>query len=532
MKVLVLKLKFALILLSLTFINIFRILACKFFEKVTNMKRTQYLLLCFALIWSCIPIIDKIAPTIQEVNNLRLIYHIQDTIQLFLTYRDNNRLDSVTVSINRQVPPASNPWRYFIRRSVKGRRYEDTLRIPIPKDAPLGIYNLSIRLQDFAKLQAVPKDTIFELRGDNRPPRINNLSVVSTGVGISPERDITGNFITCRSAIIQLAGLITDNIRVREVRVSLNDGATNLLNTARVVNSDTVRLLGLFDRDIRIPSNVADGRVLRLTVTVLDGEGNTASQSFNFIINCDDQAPSLNITRTSPQINANREVNLIEGGVFRILEGTATDNRGLGTLTVTFNEVNQTRRVVFEQNLNGATSVNLAELLASASPNLFQPPANAPVGSIYELVVSVRDIAGNVATPIRILITIIRDEPPVIFIANVYVDGKELILGVPSQGAAAANIVGRGQTVQIEGKIEDDSGLEYIQILWGPSGQETMVVNLRGSDITLPFDFANPISINRFRVPDDRQITTCNLIIKVKDLKNPEVLRQITFLVR
>lgn len=496
-------------------------------RKATNMKRTQYILLCFALIWSCIPIIDKIAPTIQEVNNLRLTYHLQDTIQVFLTYRDNDRLDSVTVSINRQVPPATNPWRYFTKRAIRGRRYEDTLKIPIPKDAPLGIYNLSIRLQDFAKLQAIPKDTIFELLGDNRPPRINNLLVISTGVGVAPERDIAGNFITCRSSIIQLAGLITDNIRIREVRVSLNEGATNLLNTARVVNSDTVRLVGLFDRDIRIPSNVADGRVLRLTVTALDGDGNSVSQSFNFIINCDDQAPSLNITKTNPQINANGEVNLIEGSSFRILEGTATDNKGLGTLTVTFNEINQTRRVVFERNLNGATSVDLAELLASAGSNLFQPPANAPVGSIYELIISIRDIAGNVATPIRILITIIRDEPPTIFIANVYVDGKELILS-----STAANIVGRGQTVQIEGKIEDDNGLEYIQILWGVPGQETTIVNLKGEDITLPFDFANPISVNRFRVPDSRTVTSHNLIIKVKDLKNPEVVRQITFLIR
>ncbi|GAB4188473.1 MAG: hypothetical protein OHK0057_27190 [Thermoflexibacter sp.] len=491
------------------------------------MKRTQYLLLCLALIWSCIPIVDKIAPTIQDINNLRLVYHIQDTIQIFLTYRDNSRLDSVTVSINRQVPPANNPWRYFSRRSIKGRRYEDTLKIPIPKDAPLGIYNLSVRLQDFSKLQSVPKDTIFELLGDNRPPRINNLLVISTGVGVAPERDIADNFITCRSSIIQLSGLITDNIRVREVRVSLNDGATNLLNTARVVNSDTVRLVGLFDRDIRIPSNVPDGRILRLTVTALDGEGNSASQSFNFIINCDDQTPSLNITRTSPQINANREVNVIEGSNFRILEGTATDNRGLGTLTVTFNEVNQPRRVVFERNLSGATNVNLAELFASANPNLFQPPANAPAGAIYELIISVRDIAGNLATPIRILITVIRDEPPAIFIANVYVDGKELVLSPTS-----ANIVGRGQTVQIEGKIEDDSGLEYIQILWGPPGQETTIVNLKGEDITLPFDFANPISVNRFKVPDSRVVDTHNLIVKVKDLKNPEVVRQITFLIR
>jgi hypothetical protein len=86
--------------------------------------------------------------------------------------------------------------------------------------------------------------------------------------------------------------------------------------------------------------------------------------------------------------------------------------------------------------------------------------------------------------------------------------------------------------VQIEGKIEDDSGLEYVQILWGVPGQETTVVNLKGEDITLPFDFANPISVNRFRVPDSRAVDAHNLIIKVKDLKNPEVVRQITFLIR
>lgn len=491
------------------------------------MKRTQFLLICFVLICSCIPIIDKIAPSIQDFNNFRLSYHVQDTILLYLTYRDNDKLDSVTVNVSRQVPPASSPWRYQTTKSIKGRRFEDTLRIPIPKNAPTGIYNLKVFVKDFAKLQAVPKDTIFELLADNRPPVIQRVTIASTGVGTTPQTDALGRFITCRASTIRLGsnGFIVDNVRVREVRVALNDittnPAVNLINTARVVSNDTIRLAGLFDRDIRVPNDIPNGRTLQLVIIALDGEGNvSAPVRFNFIVNCDDQAPSFSIARTSPQIAPNRTVGIIEGSTFRILEATAADETGLSSINITFNEINQTRNTVFEQNLNGVRTIDVAALLATR-PNLFQLPANAVAGGIFELVVTVRDISGNTAQIFRILLTVIRDELPTIFIANAYIDSKEIRLG-------ATNLISRGQVLQIEGKVDEDRSLEYIKIDWGPSGQEANVVNLKEADITLPFDLADRKSVNKFRVPE--QATGLYiLIIRVKDLKNPEQIVKYSF---
>lgn len=494
------------------------------------MKRTQFLLLCFILIWSCIPIVDKIAPTIQDFSNFRLSYHVQDTILLYLTYRDNDKLDSVTVGISRQVPPASTPWNYLRKRGLRGRRFEDTLRIPIPKEAPTGIYNLRIFLNDFAKLQAVPKDTIFELLADNKAPIIRNASIASTGVGATPQIDASGRFITCRSSTIQFGSgsLVVDNVRVREVRVAVNDitanPAVNLINTARVVGNDTVRLAGLFDRDIRIPSDIVNGRTLQLVITATDGDGNvSAPQRFNFVVNCDDQAPTFAIARTSPQLSPTREVNIIEGSIFRIVEATATDETGLGLLNVTFNPINQQRTTVLEQNLGGAKTTDIAALLAT-KPNLFQIPASAVAGSIYELIVNVRDVAGNTAQVFRILLTVVRDEPPTIFIANTYIDSKEIRLSTE-----ATNLIGRGQVFQIEGKVDEDKALEYIKIDWGVTGAEANIVDLKGANLTLPFDFADQKSINKFRVPDTSAISTYTLIIRVKDLKNPEQTLRYTF---
>lgn len=491
------------------------------------MKRTQLLLLCFVLICSCIPIIDKVAPTIQDFNNFRLSYRVQDTILLYLTYRDNDKLDSVTINVSRQVPPATSPWRYLTTKAIKGRRFEDTLRIPIPKDAPTGIYNLRVFVKDFAKLQAVPKDTIFELLADNRPPVIQKVTITSTGVGTTPQTDALGRFITCRASTIRLggSGIIVDNLRVREVRISLNDITTspaiNLINTARVVSNDTIRLAGLFDQDIRVPNDVANGRTLQLVLTALDGEGNvSAPVRFNFVVNCDDQAPSFSILRTSPQIAPNRSVGIIEGSTFSILEAIATDETGLGSINITFNEVNQTRNTVFEQNLNGVKTIDVATLLAT-KPNLFQLPANAVAGGIFELVVTVRDVSGNTAQIFRVQLTVIRDEFPTIFVANAYIDNKEIRLGT-------TNLIARGQVLQIEGKVEEDRGLEYIRIDWGPSGQEANIVNLKGADITLPFDFADQRSVNKFRVPE-QGTGSYTLIIRVKDLKNPEQIVRYTF---
>ncbi len=500
------------------------------------MKRTYFLLLCFVLIWSCIPIVDKIAPTIQDFSNFRLTYHVQDTILLFMTYRDNDRLDSVSININRQVPPAANPWRYFSKRSIRGRRFEDTIRIPIPRNAATGIYDLDVRLLDFSKLQSRPQDTIFELLGDNRAPIISRLLVTNTGVGNIPQTDAQGRFITCRSSVIRFSGFVTDNIRVREVRASLTDitvaPAVNLLNTARVVTGDTIRLANLFDNDIRIPSNIANGRTLQLTLTAIDGEGNlSTAQRLNFVVNCDDQAPTFAVVRTTPQIAPSREVGVIEGSRFQILDATAADDTGLGLLTVTFNQVNQARNTVLQRNLGGAKRVRIDSLLA-LTPNLFQLPANAIPGAIYELVVTITDLSGNSIQPFQILITVIRDEPPVVFVANTYIDNKEVRLIRSSGlagGTAALNQIGRGQVLQVEGKVEEDRALEYIRIFWGPTGQETQVVDLKGADITLPFDFADARSINRFRVPDTRNIDTYTLIIRVKDLKNAEEITRYVF---
>jgi hypothetical protein len=118
-------------------------------------------------------------------------------------------------------------------------------------------------------------------------------------------------------------------------------------------------------------------------------------------------------------------------------------------------------------------------------------------------------------------------------VANTYVDNVEVrlrpIASISTGGDIILNQIGRGQVLQIEGKIEEDRALEYVRIAWGPTGQETQIVDLKGTDITLPFDFADARSINRFRVPDTRNVDTYTLIIRVKDLKNAEVVIRYVF---
>ena len=514
------------------------------------MKRTQILLLCFIMVWSCIPIVDKIAPSIQDFNNLSLTYRVQDTIRLFLTYRDNDRLDSVSISIRRQVPPSGNPWVYFSKRAIRGRRFEDTIRIPIRRDAPLGIYDLDVRVKDFAKLSSVPLDTVFELLGDNRAPVISRFSILSTGVGSIPQTDLQGRFVTCRSSVIRMGGFVTDNIRVREVRATLSDITANpavtLISTSRsnATGRDTVNLLGLFDNEIRIPNTTANGRILQLAISAVDLDGNQSTPiRTNFIVNCDDQPPAFALRQTSPAFITRGDVNevsLIEGSTFRVLDATASDESGLGSIAVSFNELNQPRNIVFQRNFAGTITRLRIDSLLATTPNLFQLPANAAPGAIYEIIFTIRDRSGNEAVtppPLRFLITVIRDEPPIFSPPTLitYIDSKEVRL-IPSLSATNINInqIARGQTLQIEGKIEEDRALEYIRVFWGPTGQETQLVDLKTADITLPFDFASLAARtgragNTFAVPDTRVGSSYSLIIRAKDLKNPEIVLRYVF---
>lgn len=466
----------------------------------------------------CIPIIDRFAPEIELVTPLQQSYSVQDTIRLILSFGDNDRVDSAIISIRRvgEASVSGQIWNPTIVRKLRGRRIDDTVRIVIPPTAQLGTYEMTIRLFDFSKNQGV-ESFRFNVIGDQRPPIIRQLDIVGL------PRNQQGDFIVCRQTVINLTGLATDNIRIREVRAEI----PTLLTVTRLVNADSVRFDNLFGRDLRIPANIPDNVRLLLTITVIDHNNNSTSRSFALQMDCDDQPPQIRVQTTSPQINERQEASIIEGDHFRILAATITDNRGLARMAITFNPVGARRDTVFRLNLAG-TSVQLGSILANQR---FTPPA-VP-GAVYELVIFATDQAGNQASPFRIVINVVKDEPPQIIIAQMQINKNPISI-------SPQNFISRGDTLEIFGKVIEDRALEYLQIFWGTENALERVVNLSASQLTpLPFDLADPRSVNRFIVPrlspipfPGSTLLVYILQLRAKDTRNPEVVVTYRFIVR
>jgi hypothetical protein len=431
-----------------------------------------------------------------------------------VVFTDNEQLDSLVVAIRKNaVTGTGEEWEPVITRRIQGRRLEDSVKIPIPARAQLGRYDLVITIFDRAGNLNRTVNT-FELRGDNRPPQI--LEAILLGL----DRDAAGNYIACRQSVFDFTGRIQDNIALSEVRAVI----PGVIDVRRLIQGSSVNLNGLFGRDLRLPESVQDNSRLVLTLSATDANNNTASVTFNVLINCDDQPPIIEILRTQPQINAQRETRIIEGTSFSILEGTLQDNRRLSRLNITFNRASDLLRdTVFRANFNTAGPVQLGTLLAAQR---FALPPDAIPGQVFELVLFATDSAGNSAPPFRIQLNVTKDEPPLILLAEVRING---VLTELRENAEV--LLPSASFVEIAGKIQDDLALEFVEILWGPRGNEGVLARLGAAQLqNLPFDFLQTGSVSRFEIPAGTPPdSSYSLIIRAKDTKNPIVERRYFF---
>ena len=487
------------------------------YDIMKKATQTAFLLFLWGSIWSCIPIEDRLNPNILAVQ-LEDTYSVQDTMFIPVDYSDNEQLDSFVVSIRKIDGTIRNPWNYQKIDTIRGgRRYKDTLQIPIPINVDTGRYEIEFECYDFSKNMARTSAS-FLVQSDRRGPQIREFKIV----GLS--QDQNGNYLTCRLEVINIEGLVTDNTGIKLIRASLS----NLISPARITDSDSISFTNLFERDLRIPNTVKDGEILTLKLTVIDENNNTASQEARFLIGCDDSPPQVIIENTSPEIGANQEVNLVEGTTLKIQDGYITDNSQLQRLAVTFNPLNAVRDTVFSINLtNNPTDTIFLNTLPKTA-NTFTLPQDASSGDTYELIYFALDTAQNTAKPIRILVNVIKDDIPSIFVTNAYTNDIELDLNADSL------FIGAGEELQVEGKIEEDKSLQYIRIYWGLKGFTSLQREILGENITeLPFDLSDLQSLNTFRVPtiiDTGRVY--ELRIEAKDTKNSPTIVQYFFHIR
>ncbi len=497
-----------------------------------NMKKDIY----YCFVWlslffgACIGIEDKIAPLNEsaiyaENNAPRTAYRIGDTLIVPIFIRDNSRIDTVRVNVRRAEGSLFNTFKVdYVRKAPGGRAFRDTIRRYIPPEAEQGEYLVEIVAQDFSKNKSNIVNYSVNIQDDGDRPVITSFRVSVNNTPLKAD----GSSVVCRLDVIRIEGAARDNIVIRELRATLT-GATDLpyrldqkeINFATVIGSE-----------LKVPASAQNGSTLTLELIVRDGAGNQDSRQIKFKVDCDDQAPLIEITRTSPAfstVGTSREVRVVEGASFQVLDGKITDERGIKRLTVTMgllnipnpdvllnrNDFASAQNVVFQTAVRGTRAERINFLSASA-------------GQTYELLMITEDVSGNTSVPYRILISILKDELPNILITDFYLDN------ISTRVTAGENPIRAGQVLRIEGKIIEDFRLQELKIYWGVRNSPATLVNLSANNLTnLPFDFSSSGSRNVFPVPTDATAGTIyELKIEVKDNKNPTEIQRYFFKVQ
>jgi hypothetical protein len=484
------------------------------------MKKLLYFFLAYILVWACIPIEDKIKPTIEPFR-VEKEYHLLDSLIVPLTFRDNEKLDSFTWAIRDLSGSLTNRWGAVSsgKKIRGGRLRRERFAMQIPATAEQNTYSLTINVYDGGKNITTSTDT-FRILGDNEKPTIDFQ--VTNPYSIDKA---TGLPLFCRLDVIRLKGKITDNVGLQDITAEIR----GKVRSPKVLQFTTAYDFSeeLFRNDIRLPTDIEDNTTLQLSISVTDLAGNINQKSFTFFVNCDDKPPIIQIDSTRPSINAESEAGVIEGTEFRILQGKISDNRHLKDFSITFNPLNALKRdTIFSRRaIKTGGPLELKSLLTNT---VFKLPTTSKAGDVYEVLLNLSDTSGNSAPVRRILLNVLKDELPSIFVTNTYLDNQEFVV------LSGNNPIKAGQTLKIEGKIEEDNKLDYIRINWGQRGQLQEQVRLNAAQlITLPFDFSDPQSKKTFKVPETAASGAIyELEIRVKDSKNDEVVRKYVFVIQ
>ncbi|MCC5944391.1 MAG: DUF4625 domain-containing protein [Bernardetiaceae bacterium] len=465
----------------------------------------------------CIPIEDRFPPNIGTLN-ISDSYNWGDTLELATVLTDNSSLASALITIKAQSEEG-NSWRVNHQIPLEGRRFDLNYSIVIPMRTILGQYVLELEVVDGGG-NVSRKEAKFTIGSDVRAPRFENLFISNL-----PRRPNADNqsYLGCRLDALSIVGEVIDSNGI--VRLTAKLG--NLPEVLRLFEpAETfINLEGIFDGALRIPNNIANGTDIPLILRAVDRDGNEGSQTLIIRVECDDEAPQIRIIRTSPPLNEDREVRIVQGGKFSLLETEISDNQFLDRLFIRFGRDNEALEEILNLELNTSETVNLEELLGE--PFSITIPEEARPGDVYILSLRARDSAQNVSSAQRIRINVMPDLPPVILISNLLINGQERTY-VPEQ----VKPLSPNSSVRIEGKIEEDVSFEYIRIAWGRRGALADVVNLNEADLEgkTPFNLADPASQNVFRVPQDATAGQIyELQIKAKDLRNPEVSKTLLF---
>jgi hypothetical protein len=463
---------------------------------------------------ACIPLEDIESPTVSpniEDFPLEDTYFYSDTVKIKAVYTDNSVLDTVGVQIKKlNLLPNEDPWDYSFVVDIDGRRYDTLFQIVVPNYKAIGDYEVFLFAKDGEGNFSSTLDT-FAIGGDITPPVITNLEIDLP--------KLNNQFIACRSTLIPvISGSATDNIEVRKIEVTIDGGAPSPI-TVSGTSVNIAQILTQFASNLRIPPNAANGSLVNFTISVVDGAGNKSSKNFEILVNCDDQAPTLEFVSSEPEIDENRQVSIIQGTDFEILEIIAQDNSFLDSAFVYFYPSTSEPILVDSVELSTSEPVNLADVMDL----VFSIPINDPIGKKYDVVFVVTDTTGR-SIDYRIELTVLEDKAPSIFVGPTYIRNVTTTFSEDINNPVAVKV---GDFITFDGRVEEDNEIRNFVIKWG----DNVVVDLR-EFTSNTLNLADYNDEQSCIIPRNTPVgTTFVLFISVTDSRNQKVERSYYFIV-
>ncbi|MGF1533994.1 MAG: DUF4625 domain-containing protein [Bernardetiaceae bacterium] len=478
------------------------------------MRRPLYLCCFLCLLGACIPIEDAFNPNINDLD-VGDQYALEDTLRVRAILTDNFNLTRAFIEIVQIAGERESPWQISDSLHLQGRRFELEYKAKIPLDAVPGTYEVSVVVVDAGGNESFLRGR-FVVRGDIRGPQeIEPIRLLEPAD--DPFLIVDGRTVVCRQTLLQLEGVIRDNIGIARVRAQLGDlpGITRLVTPSQ----EEVRLQEVFADGIRIPSNIPNGQTLDLLIEATDTDNNTIRRTIPLLVFCDDVAPLIENLSTSPAFDSlSREVNVIEGGVLTITDLLVSDDLGLDRLWVFFNPIGSTRDTLYNLLLDDAFALNLDDLEAINNGPLVLPlPEVARFGDRYEVVLLARDMSGNLSEPQGLVINVRNDAAPRITITEVLINNR-LQESDTTQGTAARPYqIRERERVNLRGKITDDRQLSEIAFVWG--GTQVLLLNESDLGNTAVFDLEDArLTSDLFTIPRDTPAgTSYQLTIRARD---------------
>ncbi len=488
-------------------------------------KRYLFLFLLVSFLGACIPIEDKFKPFILNFD-LEDSYFLQDSILIAATLTDDIGIETVIVSVGYDDPTAPSAWSKIDSFSTRGGRVFnlDTFFV-VPTRIKQGNYFMTITVRDVGgNLETATEN--FQILGDARGPVFSEVLIANMPedeLGApSNGSDFGGSYLACANQSVFFTGTLTDNLGIAKLEAyyeNLPDGIEGLSESRILDNREEVSMENIFGDDLKIPLGLTPEDKFLLVLEATDKDGNTSRYEFDLTIDedCDSEAPIVNVLETFPDIDLElNQASIVQGDTLFVTAVEVTDNKKIRRFLAKLRTPTAGETVLIDDSVD-VEALYVPEVIAVPIPVTARP------GSDFELILLAGDDRGNVSEPYSIMIDVLRDTPPEIFVTT----ATEIAPTGATRSLSLSTVTPVGikenRRLRIDGKIKEDIAFKSIKILWGAAGSEEEQVNLSEDDLfgLSIYDFST--GSNEYLVPDVAVGTVLNLIIEASDNRDQTV---------